>query len=264
MKAAEIMNELFSVTDKVGERTCDSFKSGSPECEVERVAVSMFATPTVVKAAKEWGAQLLIVHEPTYFNHTDAHSDEKFEVEKRRLIEESGIAVCRYHDHPHFAARDIICEGEVKYIELPGKVEFPGDFDLVRITLDRPMTAREIAKHIENKVGIKHIRIAGAADIPMTKISGKFGTPGGVDTELRSDECEVMLTGEVCEWAFAEWVYEAAQMGYKKALLVLGHTGSERDGMRLVADRLEAAHPELAVRYFECGEVYTYTDSKEN
>ena len=261
MKAIELMNELFSV-GKAGENTCDTFKSGSPDVEVTKVAVSMFATPEVVKKARESGAELLIVHEPTYYNHMDNHSDEAFEVEKRKFIESTGIAICRYHDHPHNAARDVICEGEMKYMELPGKVEFPGRFDLVRVTLDHPMTPREIAAHIESKVGIKHIRIAGAADEPMTKVSGMFGTPGGVDAELRSDDCEVVMTGEVCEWAFAEWVREAAQMGHRKALLVLGHIGSERDGMRLVADRLSESHPELGVTYIECGEVYTYTDSR--
>lgn len=59
----------------------------------------MFATPDVVRKAKETGAQLLVVHEPTYFNHWDEHSDEPFEVEKRRLIEESGITIYRYHDY---------------------------------------------------------------------------------------------------------------------------------------------------------------------
>lgn len=263
MKAIELMNELFSV-GKAGENTCDTFKSGSPDAEVTKVAVSMFATPEVVKKASEFGAELLIVHEPTYYNHMDNHSDEAFETEKRKFIESTGITICRYHDHPHNAARDVICEGEMKYMELPGKVEFPGKFDLVRVTLDHPMTPREIAAHIESKVGIKHIRIAGAADVPMTKVSGMFGTPGGVDAELRSDACEVVMTGEVCEWAFAEWVKEAAQMGHRKALLVLGHIGSERDGMRLVADRLSESHPELGVKYIECGEVYTYTDDVEN
>lgn len=264
MKASELMTELFAVAEKVSKNTCDTFKSGSPDTEVTKVAVSMFATPEVVKAAHEWGAELLIVHEPTYFNHMDNHSDEAFEVEKRRLIESTGIIICRYHDHPHLAARDIICEGEIEYMKLPGKVTFPGKFDLVRVELDHPMTPREIAAHIERTVGIKRIRIAGAADTPMTKLSGMFGTPGGVDAELRSDDCEVLMTGEVCEWSLAEWVRQAAQMGHRKALLVLGHIGSERDGMRLTADRLAAAHPELGVRYFECGEVYTYTDSEND
>ena len=87
-----------------------------------------------------------------------------------------------------------------------------------------------------------------------------FGTPGGIEQELRSDDCEVVMTGEVCEWALAEWVRQAAQMGHKKALLVLGHLGSERDGMRLVADILKEKLPEIPTEYIESGEVYTYTD----
>ena len=41
----------------------------------------------------------------------------------------------------------------------------------------------------------------------------------------------------------------------------MGHIGSERDGMKYVTDVLKDKYPKLEVEYFECGEVYTYTDS---
>lgn len=41
----------------------------------------------------------------------------------------------------------------------------------------------------------------------------------------------------------------------------MGHIGSERDGMRLLTERLKKNYP-LDVRYIECGEVYSYTDDK--
>ena len=47
-----------------------------------------------------------------------------------------------------------------------------------------------------------------------------------------------------------------------KTLIVMGHIGSERDGMRLLAKRLSEKHTEFETRYIECGEVYTYTDEK--
>ena len=50
-------------------------------------------------------------------------------------------------------------------------------------------------------------------------------------------------------------------MGHHKAILVLGHIGSERDGMKYAAQILKDRQPQLDVRYFECGEVYTYSDS---
>ena len=262
MKASEIINELFALSGWESDRTCDTIKSGSPDTVVTKVAVSMFATPEVVKNAHEWGAELLIVHEPTYYNHMDDHSDEAIENEKRRFIESTGITICRFHDHPHHASPDTICEGEMKYMKLDGDISYTGAFDQVRVHLHNPTTPRELARQIEENTGIAHIRICGAADIPCTEVTGMFGTPGGVFEELKREGSEIVMTGEACEWALGEYARDAAQLGHRKALLILGHIGSERDGMKLTAERLAKAHPELGVRYFECGEVYTYTDSK--
>ncbi len=262
MKAQAIFDLLRapSAANADYSNTCDTLKAGSPDAEVTKIAVSMFATPNTVREAAKWGAQLLIVHEPTYYNHMDHHSDEPLELEKRRRIEESGLTIYRFHDYPHYANPDTICEGELKYMKLDGEVSYADRMDLVRVKLAKPMTPRELAKHIEDNVGIAHIRICGAADEPCTKVTGMFGTPGGVFEELRSDNCEILMTGEACEWMLGEYARDAAQLGHKKALLILGHLGSERDGMRLVADRLTELLPELECRYFENGEVYTYTD----
>lgn len=262
MKAIDIMNALFAMAmERDYSRSCDTCKAGDPEVEVTHVAVTMFPTPDVIRRAKEWGAQLLIVHEPAYYNHMDTHSEEKLECEKRKLIEDSGLTVFRYHDHAHWTYPDVICAGEVKYMGLPGVAEYPGSFDTVRITLDQAMTPVQIAATLEKNLGIKHIRICGSRDALCTKVTGLFGAPGGVFEELKREESQVVLTGETSEWCLGEYARDAAQMGYKKALLILGHEGSERAGMIYTADILREMYPALAVKYFNCGEVYTYTDS---
>ena len=262
MKADEIMNGLFALADGYDySNTCDTLKAGDADAEVSSVAVSMFATPDVVRQAKEWGAQLLIVHEPTYYNHKDVHSDEKLECEKRKLIEDSGLTLYRFHDHPHRAEQDMICVGQIEAFGLKGEVEYTDVFDQVRVHLDEPMTPVELAKIIEERCGIKHLRICGARDAKCTEITGMFGTPGGVFDELKREGSEIVLTGEACEWMLGEYARDAAQLGYKKALIIMGHIGSERDGMVYTAKVLKNMYPELNVKYFECGEVYTYTDS---
>ena len=261
MKASELMNELFALAKPFDtSRTCDTCKAGDPDVPLTRVAVSMFATPDVVRQAKEFGAELLIVHEPTYYSHMDVHTEDPIECEKRRFIEESGVTVWRYHDHPHHTAPDIIAEGEMKYMELDGDVEWTDIFDLVRVHLRKPMTPRELAAHLEEKLDIAHLRICGAADAPCTEVSGMFGTPGGVFDELKREGSEIVMTGEACEWMLGEYARDAAQLGHKKALIIMGHIGSERDGMRLTEEIVKRLHPELETRYIECGEVYTYTD----
>ena len=262
MKAYEIMEDLFSLSGPLfSDRTCDTIKAGDPNAEVTKVAVSMFATVDIVRQARDWGAQLLIVHEPTYYNHWDDHSDDYFEVEKRRLIEASGLTIYRFHDHPHCTDPDIITTGEIQYLGLDCTLEKTDVFDLTRLHLNTPMTPRQLAKHIENTLGIAHVRIAGAADVPCTSLSLMVGTPGGLEQELLRPETEIILTGEICEWALGEHVRDAAQLGYRKAILVLGHIGSERDGMKYTAQILKERQPQLDVRYFEGGEVYTYSDS---
>lgn len=263
MKAIEIMQELFALSDDVDfSNTCDTCKAGDPNVIVNKVAVSMFATPDVVTRAKAWGAELLIVHEPTYYNHMDVHSNEKLEREKRKFIEDSGLTVFRFHDHPHYTTPDIIAAGQFRQFGLAGTVEYTDVFDLVRIHLDEPITPLALARLIEERCGIRHLRICGSRDAECNVISGMFGTPDGVFEELQSDKCQILLTGEACEWSLAEYARDAAQLGHKKALIIMGHIGSERDGMKYTADILQEKHPELAVRYFECGEVYTYTDSE--
>lgn len=261
MKAIDIMNGLFALARHTPiNNTCDTCKAGDPEAEVKRVAVTMFPTPDVVRSAAEWDADLLIVHEPAYYNHMDVHSDEAQECEKRRLIESTGMTVFRFHDHPHTTDPDMITQGQFERFGLRGKVDHRNGKYPARFYLDEPMTPVELARLIEERCGLKHIRICGARDTLCREVSGMFGSPSGTFDEIRNDECEIMLVGEVCEWRDCEYARDAAQLGRKKAILILGHVGSERDGMVYVAEFLKKMYPALEVKYFESGEVYTYTD----
>lgn len=260
MKANEIMQKLFDLAEKDADfsHTCDTCKAGDPEREVTKAAVAMTATPELVQAAARWGAELLIVHEPTYYDHWDGWTDEAQQCEKRRRIDETGMVIWRYHDHPHRTFPDIIMNGEYHSLDLPGHIDHS---KRGRFVLDEPMTALQLAKVIEERLGLKHVRIAGARDIPSTRISGIFGSADEwVLEDLMDDWCEIALTGETCEWRTAEYARDAAQLGRNKSLIVMTHMGSERDGMKYAAEVLKEVCPELEVQYFESGMVYSYTD----
>ena len=264
MKTNEIMKDLFSLAYKQDfPDTCDTCKAGDPDAEVTKVAVTMFATPEVIRQAAEWGAQLLITHEPTY--HTvpeDMPSSDIVDAQKRNLLEQTGMVLFRFHAHPHYTSPDIIAAGELEKLGLQGTLEYTDLFDCVRIHLNPPMTPVEVAQTIERKLGIKHVRICGARDIPCQVVSGMFGAPGNIVLEeLQRPESQIVLVGETCEWLIGEYARDAAQLGLQKALLIMGHVGSERDGMEYTARLLKKRHPQLDVKYFECGEVYTYTDT---
>ena len=263
MKIRELFDELmrwgaaYEAMSPDG-RTCDTCKAGSLDEEIRGVAASMFATPDVVRACAGAGINCLIVHEPTYYNHWDDHIPFAVGAEKKRLIEESGLTVFRFHDHAHAMSPDLIFDGEMRAIGLPGRREGQRGFGISRFMLDESMTARALAKVIEEKLGVRHVRIAGCADRPGRLLSCSFGTPGHLAEELEA--CDFVLTGEICEWADGQLARDYAQLGYGKAILVMGHIGSERDGMRRLIELLNDKYPALGARYIECGEVYQYTD----
>lgn len=262
MKAYELFEEIIKGGETPAWKTCDVLKAGDPNKELNKVAVTMFATVETVKKAKEWGADMLIVHEPTYYDHYEEIDELPVVVAKRKLIEESGITIYRYHDYMHHREVDQIPEGEVYYLGLNGTVEHTPYSASYMFTSFEPITALELANKMEKQLGIKRVRIAGTRNKKSTKIALCFGTPSGVFELLSSEDVEIVLTGEACEWKLAEYARDADALGINKSLIVMGHIGSERDGMRLLAKRLSEKHTEFETQYIECGEVYTYTDEK--
>ncbi len=262
MKANEIMETLFKLSlPREFNPQGDCCKAGDPNKEVKKVAVTTFPSIDTVKQAAEWGADLFLVHEPLYFHHLDPYSDKRLQSEKRALIEQSGMTVYRFHDHAHQCPQDLIAVGMVKKMGFDGTVEYrtPGTF--TNITLHTPMTALEVARQIEKNLGIRHVRICGERNQPATKIIGMFGAPDHVMDALEADDSQIVLVGETCEWMMAEYARDAGLMGHNKTLLILGHAGSEEAGMEYVAELMTSLMPDLTVKYFPCGEVYTYTDN---
>ncbi len=263
MKANEIIEKLFTLSiDQEFNPNGDCCKAGDPEKEVKKVAVTTFPSTDTIKQAAEWGADMLLVHEPLYYDHLDRVSTKKLQTEKRELIEKSGMCIYRFHDHAHACHKDLIAVGMVKKMAFDGDVTYVDAANKTRITLNQPMTALEVAKYLEKTLGIRHIRICGARDIPATVITGMFGAPDGVLEMLEQEDSQIVLVGETCEWMIAEYARDAGLMGDNKSLLILGHAGSEEAGMVYISELMAEMMPELQVKYIPCGEVYSYTDSE--
>ena len=261
MNIQELMNELFLWCKDGGphdySKSCDTLKTGNPETELTKVAVSMFATPEIIREVSVWGAEFLIVHEPTFYDHYDRRiPDDPVTQAKADLLSASGLAIWRYHDHPHVKYKDMICEGQIRFFGLEGEwIKGPRPA-VNRFRLKEAMTPRELARQFRVKGNAQNIRLCGAVDQPCTNLSLCFGTPGGVFDELRNPDIDLVLTGEACEWQLGEYARDAAQLGFRKSLMILGHIPSEREGMRLLAEWMKERFSQFETRYFECGEDY--------
>lgn len=267
MTCEELINALIDdaddtmvsrfIQDDKSIKTCDCFKCGNADRELKKAAVAMFATHDVIKEAVEFGAELLIVHEPLYYNHWDSERPNKIARIKEKYIEDSGLTIFRFHDYAHARTPDLIFDGEMRLLALKGHAE-GRSYAHTSFVLDEPMTALELAKLAEKKLGAKHVRIAGCIDKPGTRISCSFGAAGNVAEELENND--FYICGEVSEWCDCELVRDYAQFGCNKALIVLTHEVSERAGMQLLTDELSQKYQDIEFKYIESGAVYQYTD----
>src|SRR5690242_7603101 len=55
--------------------TVDTFKAGGPETRVKGIATTMMATLDVLQKAAAAGRNLVITHEPSFYNHEDKTDD---------------------------------------------------------------------------------------------------------------------------------------------------------------------------------------------
>jgi len=214
-------------------QTVDTFKAGNPETRVTGIAVTMMATLDVLQRAAAKGANLVITHEPTFYNHLDRPEgmDENDAVwkEKREFIEKNGLVVWRFHDHWHLRTPDGILAGVVKSLgwEKYQSAENPHLFTVPEITLEK--LAADVAKQLDTPV----LRVVGNPAMKVTKLALSPGS-AGFEREthaLEMENVEVLLVGETREWETVEYAADAVAEGKRKALIVIGHVPSEQAGM---------------------------------
>jgi putative NIF3 family GTP cyclohydrolase 1 type 2 len=213
--------------------TVDTIKAGDPNTPVTGIATTMMATLDVLQRAAANHQNLIITHEPTFYNHLDRpegmpESDAVW-AEKRSFIDKNHLVVWRFHDHWHRMKPDGILQGMVHQLgwEKYQSEDNPYLFTLPETTLEK--LASGVAKRLETPV----MRVVGQAEMKVTKIAFSPGSAGFVrETHaLEMDRVEVLLVGETREWETVEYAADAVTEGRRKALIVIGHVPSEQAGM---------------------------------
>src|SRR5580704_8602773 len=98
-------------------QTVDTIKSGNSENKVSGIVTTMFATIDVIHATITNGADFIIAHEPTFYNHADKLNfvpDNEIVKEKQRLLELHNITIWRFHDYWHAHKPDGITYGVLR------------------------------------------------------------------------------------------------------------------------------------------------------
>jgi putative NIF3 family GTP cyclohydrolase 1 type 2 len=213
--------------------TVDTFKAGDPGTPVKGVAVTMMATLDVLQRAARAGHNLVITHEPTFFDHLDATGALERESDpvlaaKLAFIRTHGLVVWRFHDHWHKRSPDGVQEGMVKAL---GWERYRTPDPLVFVM--PATTVRQLAADVKTRLGVTAMRFVGRPDMTVTRVAllpGAWGF-GAHRKSLQRPDVEAVLIGEAQEWETIEYVVDAVAAGLHKALIVPGHVPSEQAGM---------------------------------
>jgi putative NIF3 family GTP cyclohydrolase 1 type 2 len=240
-------------------KTVDTLKSGKASQQVTGIVSTMFATTEVIEKAIAAGANFIIVHEPTFYNHLDETewlaNDPVFQ-KKHELLEKNNIALWRFHDYWHSHRPDGIQKGMLSAL---GWEKYADANDQHILTLPST-TLAQLVSHAKAKLGIKQVRIVGDMKQSCQRVLLLPGAPGGRNQiiAIQKAKPDVVLCGEISEWETPEYVRDARQQGQKISLVVLGHIASEAGGMEWLVSWLKPQLPGIKISYIPSGNPFMY------
>lgn len=238
--------------------TVDTIKTGSADKKVTGIVTTMFPTIAVIREAIRIHANLIIPHEPTFYNHLDKMNwidNNEVVTRKLQLLEENNISIWRAHDYWHAHQPDGIAYGVVT------KVGWEKYYKVGEKVLNMPAIAlKDLALHLKAKLKIGHVRVIGDLSHTCKKIALLPGAWGGWDqiTTLVKDKPDVLIVGEVDEWETAEYIRDARLLGTDVSLIILGHVLSEEPGMEWMADWLQPLVPGIKVTHVPSNDPFTW------
>lgn len=215
--------------------TVDTFKAGDPNAKVTGIAVTMMATLDVLQRAAAKGENLVITHEPTFYEHLDTSKElpqgesDPVLAEKRAFIEAHHLIIWRFHDHWHMRHPDGILDGQVHAL---GWEKYQDSTNPYLFTIPET-TVGKLAGELQKKLGIYVMRVVGDRDMKVKRLAMSPGAAGfhREAGALEMPDVELLITGESREWETVEYVADAVAEGRHKALIMLSHVPSEQFGM---------------------------------
>ena len=234
--------------------TVDVIKEGDQKTPVTGIITCMFGTMDVLKQAVAKNCNLIIVHEPLYYNHLDEtkmlQNDPVFK-EKKKFINDNKLVIWRFHDYIHSMKPDGIETGMVNRL---GWKDY-----LVKGTSNQfvmpETTLNDLLKNLKHVFPKNAFYVIGNPDMKLTNVRLAVGAPGSARHIglLEDKNVDVVVAGEAQQWETYEYMRDAVDQGRKKAIIFLGHINSEEAGMEYCCTWLKSFIKDIPVFYIEKG-----------
>ena len=235
MKAIDLRKHMQQIGTWVNwQNTADIFIAGDPNTEVERVAVAWQSRTAALRKAVEMGCGLFVTHEQTFYHERQVAGkgeQQPYELEKRKLIDDSGIVILRCHDTWDRVPELGIVDSWAAHLGLTDRIS-AGKFEAV-YAAPAP-TLLQLAEYVAAKtanLGQDSVEMVGEPGAKITKVA--IGCGAGTNyrkmLELGADAIIGSDDG-MRYWADGSWALDR-----KLPLVLVNHCVSEEPGMKNLA-----------------------------
>ncbi len=237
--------------------TVDTIKAGDAATIVTGIVTCFTDTMDVLRSAVALHGNLIVTHEPIFYNHRDENTlfvNDAVYKEKLAYIRDNHLIVWRFHDQWHLRQPEPMTEA---FTAALGWQKYQRADDPFSFTIP-PTTVDQLAQELQHKLRARIVRVVGDPDLRVTGVAYRPGASGEARQipALERDDVQVLVAGEASEWETVMYAQDAQQQHRPKALILLGHSTSETDGMQTAATWLRTLFPTLPIQYVNSGEPY--------
>jgi len=264
-QVAEIIEEYAPISSgEAGDEL--GLLAGDPEVQVKAIATCWSPTLAVLEEAADWGANMVIGHEPLTYGmcgqdveaglswYDEKPIGEKIPNQKRlKLVSSKELTVYRYHSNWDFAPRYGISDALENILELGNNHVSNAR---IPVCIIEPTSVGNLTQRTRKKLDLGPIRVVGDVSRMVTRVGlcyGGFGQMFTMAESVLSDGAEVAFFGEMLDYTIRYCVET------NLAAIELGHFKSERPGMIAMANFLREKLPkQIPVREISSGQPWIY------
>lgn len=240
-------------------QTVDTIKAGDVNQQVTGIVTTMFATVDVIRRTAALGANFIIAHEPTFYNHTDdtgwLTNDEVFRY-KMDLLNKHKIVVWRNHDYIHSHKPDGVVNGVLQALNW---LSYQSETNPWLINI--PSTnLQAVINHCKARLNISRVQYIGDMTDTCTRVVMIPGAAGGRVhiTSIQKEKPDLFICGEINEWETSEYIRDLRASGSNTSLLILGHSLSEEPGSEWLMKWLQPKLPSVKISHIPSGDALRF------
>jgi len=244
MKANEFLAHFLDQAYWVDkDKTVDRIIHGDGEKEVKNILVVWQNDMDAIEEAARIGADTIMTHEPTFYNHMyevdrmrewgESHHQLAMARKKIELMDKYGLTVVRNHDVWDRFPDIGIPQAWGRYLGLPD--QWADNWERVQYRYDiPPTTLKAFARIVAAKaaeLGEPHIQYFGPDDAVVSKVGVGMGCGCSIERFVRLGcDLSIVCDDASCYWKDISWAREAGH-----SVIRVAHPTSEEAGMITLA-----------------------------